>query len=188
MKVVMTVTQQVMAAVMKRAEVMHIAEMAARPVSGIEMMANAAGRNVSRAERMWRRVRHASSEVPAAAEHARGVANAEMRRRNVANTRTAHNAVSRTAMNDSWMTSAKVSAANDVTPTVSRASNVRASDMAAANVTSTDTSAAYVPARMPAPGVTAMPSSTMPTAMLRIKGTRGREADARAQQDCEPDC
>lgn len=90
-----------MSPVMKAAEVMHVAKMTARPVSGIEMMANAAGRNVGRAERMWRRVRHASSEVPAAAEDAWSMADTGMGRRNMAKARTAHNTVSRTAMNDS---------------------------------------------------------------------------------------
>lgn len=59
MKVMVTVAAQEavssmmkhpMSPVMKAAEVMHVAEMASRPVSRIEVIANAAGRNAARAE------------------------------------------------------------------------------------------------------------------------------------------
>lgn len=66
--------------------------------------------------------------------------------------------------------------------------------MAAANVTSAGASTAHVPARMSAPGVTNRPSmptvaamtSSMSAAMLRIKGIREKDADARAQHGTQP--
>lgn len=56
MEIIPVVAEAVMTVVMKPAEVMHIAEMAARPMSGVEMMACAAGRKMASAERMRRRM------------------------------------------------------------------------------------------------------------------------------------
>ncbi len=54
MEIMPMMAEAVMTVVMKPAEVMHVAEMAARPISGVEMMACAAGRKMASAERMHR--------------------------------------------------------------------------------------------------------------------------------------
>jgi hypothetical protein len=97
----------------------------------------------------------------------------------MANVRMAHDdAVSRTAMNDSWMTSADVRAAPKMmTAAVRRASYVNAANMASV-------SSARVPAGMSASTVPA----SMSSAMLGENWIRRESADAHAQQDGEPDC
>lgn len=188
MKIMMV--EKVMAVVMERGEMMHVAPMAACPVSGIEMMADA-------------RMPHSAvsnaavgnSNMPAAgvrAHTAKSMRSVSRTRRpycSMPAARMAHSPVADAAMNSPSMTSAKVSAnANRMTAAMTRASNVSATNMASPEMSAAVTnmssvSSARVPAGMSAPAVPAPMSS----AMLREKWIRNKNADARAQQDGEPD-
>lgn len=185
MKVMVVMAQKSVCPVMNATEVMQVAEMASRPVRGIEMMASAAGRKVTSAERTWRRVRHAGVRV-SAAENPRRMADAGMRRHHMANARMPHRSMTDAPMNHSAVTAAEVrTPAKMLTADVSCSSDVSATDMASADVSAdvTDMSSARVPAGMSAPAVTA----SMSSAMLGEKWIRQENADARAQQDGEPD-
>lgn len=101
----------------------------------------------------------------------------------------------RMANHNTCMTSAaEVSAAtNLMTATVPRASHMTGANMTspampAAVTGMSSVASAHVPARMSAPAVPASMSTAMPAAMLRENWVRKENADARAQQDGEPDC
>lgn len=175
-KSVSTVMQQPVSSMMQTAEVMHVAEMASCPVRGIEMMSDAAGRKVASAERMRRHVRHAGVRVAAG-----------MRRHHMANDRVAHRSVTDRPTNDSCVTAAEVRPTTDVpcAPRVS-ATNMAAPDMPTAVTNMSSVPSARVTAGMSAPAVPV--SASMSSAMLREKWICQENADARAQQDGEPDC
>lgn len=172
-----------MSAVMERAEVMHIAKMAAGPVSGIEVMPDARMAHGPVAQTSM-----SNSSVPTAdvrtstAKHMRNMSCIRRWSLNMASARMVHTAVTDGPMRDSGMTTAEVRAtANMMTAAVSPSSHMNASAMSSAVTTVSSMPSANV-------STAGMSTSSMSSPVLREKWIRQKDADACTQQDCEQDC
>lgn len=113
------------------------------------------------------------------AEDVRSVADAGMRRHNVANARMAYRSVTDLPMNDSSMPPAEMRASANVATTVPHASRMSASEVRSAMP-------AGVPSMSSVPAMSAA-VSTVSAAMLCVERIHKKKVHARGQKDAEPE-